>query len=209
MEEIVEVIRLVPQERIQERIEEEIIDVSDPQMTEDIVEVVKRIPEERAQNCAVEHIVDVPVPQIRKEIGEEIQCIVQERTSDRVVEQIVDVPVPEIGDQIVEIVKGIPREHLRQHIERFMEGMRRRTFEDYTKLEKLEVQEGADFIGVKWVTECPQMKLIIIDFVSRCLGPLPDGVVDYCSKCVPAGGIKKFMLDRAEASKIQEDVVAG
>ena len=49
-----EVIRLVPQERIQERIEEEIIDVSDPQMTEDIVEVVKRIPEERAQNCAVE-----------------------------------------------------------------------------------------------------------------------------------------------------------
>ena len=132
----------------------------------------------------------------------------QERTSDRVVEQIVDVPVPEIGDQIVEIVKGIPREHLRQHIERFMEGMRRRTFEDYTKLEKLEVQEGADFIGVKWVTECPQMKLIIIDFVSRSLGPLPDGVVDYCSKCVHAGGIKKFMLDRAEASKTQEDVVA-
>ena len=71
-------------------------------------------------------------------------------------------------------MKAVPKERLRQHSERSMEGRRGH----------------------------------IVDFVSRRLGPLPDGVVDYCSRCVLAGGIKKFMLDRAEASKTQEDVVA-
>ena len=52
------------------------------------------------------------------------------------------------------------------------------------------------FICVKWETELedvsPQMKLIIIDFLPRCLGPLRDRATDYCSGCMHAGGIKEF-----------------
>merc|ERR1719502_2430971 len=86
--------------------------------------------------------------------------------------------------------------------ERFMEGRRRHILEEYTKLQKLEAQEakilvvGAGFIGVEWVTELeyffPQMKLTIIDFLPRCLGPLPDSAADYCSEYMAASGIKEF-----------------
>jgi len=86
--------------------------------------------------------------------------------------------------------------------ERFMEGRRRHILEEYTKLQKLEAQEakilvvGAGFIGVEWVTELeyffPQMQLTIIDFLPRCLGPLPDSAADYCSEYMSASGIKEF-----------------
>ena len=65
-----------------------------------------------------------------------------------------------------------------------MDGRRRHILEEYTKLQKLEGQEvkilgvGAGFIGVEWVTELEyfflQMKLTIVDYLPRCLGPLPD-----------------------------------
>ena len=83
-----------------------------------------------------------------------------------------------------------------------MEGRRRHILEEYTKLQKLEGQEvkilgvGAGFIGVEWVKELEffflQMKLTIVDFLPRCLGPLPDSAADYSSECMSASGIKEF-----------------
>ena len=55
---------------------------------------------------------------------------------------------------------------------------------------------GAGFIGVEWATEIehffPDVKLTIIDFLPRCLGPLPDSAADYCSEYMNACGIKEF-----------------
>merc|ERR1712205_84861 len=55
---------------------------------------------------------------------------------------------------------------------------------------------GAGFIGVEWVTELeyffPNLKLTIIDFLPRCLGPLPDSAAEYCSEYMHACGIKEF-----------------
>ena len=73
------------QERIQERIVEETIDVP-VQVIEETVETVKHIPQERLQIYTVEHMIDVP--QIREGTGEVTQLTPQERTSDHVVEQI-------------------------------------------------------------------------------------------------------------------------
>ena len=67
--EIVEVIQLVPQERVQERIVEETIDVPVPQGMKEIVEAWKYIPQEHVQNCTREHAVDVPVRVIKMNLA--------------------------------------------------------------------------------------------------------------------------------------------
>ena len=55
----------MPQERIQGRLDEEIIEVPAPQVMEEIVGV-KHVPQERVQKNTVEQIVAVPVPHIRE-----------------------------------------------------------------------------------------------------------------------------------------------
>ena len=94
----------ISQERIQERIVEETVNVTVLQMME---EAVKLIPHDKVHKRTVEKVVDVPIPQIREDVGEVTQLIQQERISDWVVEQIVDVHVPEIRDQIVDV--QVPR----------------------------------------------------------------------------------------------------
>jgi len=55
---------------------------------------------------------------------------------------------------------------------------------------------GAGFIGVEWVTELqyyfPNLKLSIIDFLPRCLGPLPDSAAKYCETYMQKKGINTF-----------------
>jgi len=55
---------------------------------------------------------------------------------------------------------------------------------------------GAGFIGVEWVTELEyffdKLKLTIIDFLPRCLGPLPDSAAEYCAEYMMACNIKGF-----------------
>ena len=69
--------------------------------------------------------------------------------------------------------------------------------EEYSELQKFEAQETMVFIvgrSVDRMTELehffPQMKLIIIDFLPRCLGSLSDGTADCCSEYMSASGIK-------------------
>lgn len=86
--------------------------------------------------------------------------------------------------------------------ERFIEGRRRHILEEYHKLAALNKKKakilvvGAGFIGVEWATEIeyffPDVSLTIIDFLPRCLGPLPDSAADYCSEYMHATGIKEF-----------------
>jgi len=86
--------------------------------------------------------------------------------------------------------------------ERFIEGRRRHVLEEFHKLADYNKKKatilvvGAGFIGVEWATEIeyffPDIKLTIIDFLPRCLGPLPDSAADYCSEYMSAAGIKEF-----------------
>jgi len=86
--------------------------------------------------------------------------------------------------------------------ERFYEGRRRHMLEEYHKIAGLAAKKstiliaGAGFIGVEWATELeyyfPDLKVTIIDFLPRCLGPLPDGAAEYCSEYMSSVGIKEF-----------------
>jgi len=85
--------------------------------------------------------------------------------------------------------------------ERFLEGRRRHILEEYTAIQELENKNsnvlvvGAGFIGVEWVTELqhffPKLSLGIIDFLPRCLGPLPDKAAKYCEKYMAKKQIKQ------------------
>ena len=61
MEEIAEVVRLMPQERVQQRIAEQFVFVSVPQVVEEIAGVVQIILQERISKRIIDRIVDAPV----------------------------------------------------------------------------------------------------------------------------------------------------
>lgn len=83
--------------------------------------------------------------------------------------------------------------------ERYYEGRRRHILEEYEKLKELNKKKatvlvvGAGFIGVEWVTELqhyfPNLKLNIIDFLPKCLGPLPASAAKYCDDYMKKKGI--------------------
>jgi len=86
--------------------------------------------------------------------------------------------------------------------ERFIEGRRRHILEEYQKIQGMAAKKskllvvGAGFIGVEWVTELqyyfPDLQLTIIDFLPRCLGPLPDLAAEYCEDYMQDVGIATF-----------------
>jgi hypothetical protein len=94
--------------------------------------------------------------------------------------------------------------------ERFIEGRRRHVLEEYHKLHALNKKKatilivGAGFIGVEWATELehffPDLKITIIDFLPKPLGPLPDSAAAYCSEYMSAVGIKEFYNCKYDAN---------
>merc|ERR1719245_2241003 len=94
--------------------------------------------------------------------------------------------------------------------ERFLEGRRRHILEEFHKISDLNKKKakllvvGAGFIGVEWVTELehffPDLHLTIIDFLPRCLGPLPDIAAEYCSEYMHSCGIREFYGKKYEKS---------
>jgi len=86
--------------------------------------------------------------------------------------------------------------------ERYIEGRRRHILEEYTMIKGLAEKKskllvvGAGFIGVEWVTELqyyfPDLELTIIDFLPRCLGPLPQAAAEYCEDYMQSVGIATF-----------------
>ena len=78
--------------------------------------------------------------------------------------------------------------------ERFIEG-RSRHASDVNKKAATVLVVGAGFIGVEWATEMefffPELKLTLIDFLPKCLGPLPDSAAK-CSEYMHAAGTKEL-----------------
>ena len=61
VDKIIEVVRLIPQERVQQRTVEQILHVPVPQVVEEIAAVVQIILQERISKRIIDRIVDVPV----------------------------------------------------------------------------------------------------------------------------------------------------
>jgi len=97
--------------------------------------------------------------------------------------------------------------------ERYIEGRRRHIIEEYEAIKQLNTRKarvlivGAGFIGVEWATELqyyfPGLDLTIIDFLPKCLGPLPNSAATYCESYMKRKGIhcywgKKYDPNSAE-----------
>ena len=95
VEEILEVIKVIPQERESERVVEQIFDVPVLQVLEEIV--------------------DVPVSQVVEEILEVFKVIPQERVLVFIVGQIVDVPVLHVLEEIVKLCDSFFGAHPTTH----------------------------------------------------------------------------------------------
>lgn len=64
---------------------------------------------------------------------------------------------------------------------------------------------GAGYLGVQLATDLkhyfPQLSITIIDFLPRCLGPLPDEAVSYCQEYMDRVGIKSFYARKFERTE--------
>ena len=99
----VEVVRVIPQERIAERIKEQIVDVLGPEIMDEIVGVVKFVSQEREKQHVVEQVVDVLARQIMVETIGVMKVARLERVCEKIEEQV-DVPVPQVVEQIVDVL---------------------------------------------------------------------------------------------------------
>ena len=100
VEEIMEVNRLVPQERIRELNVEETIDVP---VLQAMKETAKPIPQDKVQNRTVEQM--VVLIRVFESVEEHVDVPMPE-----VVEQIIDVLVLQMKEEIIEVVKRVPEE---------------------------------------------------------------------------------------------------
>ena len=99
----------VPQERVQNRTLERIVDVPVPQIMEDSLPFV---PQERVQNRTLEQIVGVPVPQLIEAPVDVLPSTPQECVQNRTQEQIADTPVPQNMEAVGEVVLSTPLERV-------------------------------------------------------------------------------------------------
>ena len=88
MEEIVEIIKVVLQERISERIREQTVDVHVPRVVEQVSEVPKTSSRDRTLQCAAEQNPSVPVPKMVTQLLEVPKIIPQDRILQQTVEQV-------------------------------------------------------------------------------------------------------------------------
>ena len=98
MEKTTEDVKFIPQEQVQNRIMEQIIDVQGWQIQEKLVEVIHLILQERIS----ERIGAKLASRIQEELLEAIQLIRKARISERIVETFMDMPVPQIQERFVE-----------------------------------------------------------------------------------------------------------
>ena len=117
LEETDEVMKLLHQERAQQRVAGQVVDVSVRQITEDAVKVMKVVhPEPSGEGIeeqvdvpvlpVVKRIIDVHVPQVMGEVIKAVGRIPQERVQSNTVEQIVPLIREEIGQMTQLILQG-------------------------------------------------------------------------------------------------------
>ena len=93
MEEFVEAVKDIPQERGQNR-RISMFHVSNPQIREETAEAIQLVPQSQIPDHAEEQSVDASVPRDVEEIGRRIQLIPEGRISGGMHEEIAELPVP-------------------------------------------------------------------------------------------------------------------
>ena len=185
-EPIVDGPHLVPQERVQDRTPEQIVDVPVPQITEDSLPFV---PQERVQNSTPEQIVVVPVPQIMEDSS---PFVPQARVQNRTPEQIVDVPVPQLMEAIVDVVPSPPQERVQN---RTPERVQNRTPEQIVDV------------------PVPQLMEAIVDVVpsppqERVHNRTPEQIVDFPVPQIVQESVQNRTLEQVRVhSRIQEQIM--
>ena len=116
MEEIVEMVKVVFQERISERIREQIVDVHVPGAVEQFTEVPKASSRDRTLQCTAEQILDVLVPEMAKQLVEVPETVSQDGVQQRTVEQIVDAPVPQAVEEPAEVSRVFSQDGIQQRV---------------------------------------------------------------------------------------------
>ena len=86
MKEIDEVVRLISQERAEQRTTEQVENMTVPQIQEQIVRGVKVIPQELSPERIVEQIAIIHVPQVLEEVVDIVQIILRKSCIAKVVD---------------------------------------------------------------------------------------------------------------------------
>ncbi|CAJ1397633.1 unnamed protein product [Effrenium voratum] len=83
--------------------------------------------------------------------------------------------------------------------ERYLEGRRQRIMRENQELNELNTREasvlvvGGGYQGVQWACELkfffPALRVVLTDFMPRCLGPLPEDAAAYCEEYMKRVGI--------------------
>ena len=106
-----------PQERIPEKICEQIADVHVPQVVEQVLEVPKNPSQDRNLQGTVEQIIDDPVLEEKAEQLVEVpETVSQDRLQQRTLEEIVDAPVPQAEEELAEAFKVFSKDRIQQRI---------------------------------------------------------------------------------------------
>ena len=97
------------QEKIPERIAEEVFDVLASPVMKDISEILKFTPQEQASKCIGEMIAGIPVPKVTEATVEVVPLMSQEQNQEHIVE-LIDALFPQGMEEMTIVVKIIPRE---------------------------------------------------------------------------------------------------
>ena len=108
VEEIDEVVKFVPQERVQQHVAGQVVDVLVRQIMDEMIGVMKVVRPESVCD-RIEEPVDVPVPHVVEiildvHVPEVVKHIPKERVQNCTGEEIVDMPVPQIRKETWEII---------------------------------------------------------------------------------------------------------
>ena len=96
MESTVDVMLSTPQECVQSRTSEQIVDSLVPLFMGADVEIMPSLPLERVQNRTPEQIMDFPAPLNMEVYAGRVRAPPQERVQNRILEPVMDVPMPHI-----------------------------------------------------------------------------------------------------------------
>ena len=105
-----------PQERIPEKICEQIVDVSVSQVVEQVTGLPKNSSQDRNLQGTVEQIPDDPMLEKAEQLVEVPEIVSRDGVQQRIVEQIIDAPVPQSEEELAEVFKVSSQDEIQQRI---------------------------------------------------------------------------------------------
>ena len=105
-----------PQDRIPEKICEQIVDVSVSQVVEQVTGLPENSSQDRNLQGTVEQIPDDPMLEKAEQLVEVPEIVSRDGVQQRIVEQIIDAPVPQSEEELAEVFKVSSQDEIQQRI---------------------------------------------------------------------------------------------